>query len=288
MSISGSFSIWWTTPTKPFQPRREFAKADLFCLCNATTVYICLLYLQELDGCRVIRVIWHSDIPGLGVCFEGPFVPNRSAWQDSWWMCLCTTWWIARLANRPAHSSFLCPEHQESSSTFMMVCWKIWEGILTCKVQHPATRFSLKIAAKRCLLSSEHPGTTDFWLSARLPGEESHLSGRFRHVQPTLVRSCLPCHQVHTSENKVWIIMNPWIDATWKVPLTKLNHSSRMFKVSWTPTRLGFYNVLELICIKIQANSTSWWWNSPSWWWHSTVVNGEIPPVNGACRLVGR
>ena len=44
MSISGSFSIWWTTPTKPFQPRREFAKADLFCLCTIMQLRFTFVY----------------------------------------------------------------------------------------------------------------------------------------------------------------------------------------------------------------------------------------------------
>ena len=222
----------------PTQERVRQSRFVLFVYNNAATVYICLLYLQELDGCRVVRVIWHSDILGLGVCFEGPFVPNRSAWQDSWWMSLCTTWWIARLANRPAHSSFLCPEHQESSRTFMMVCWKIWKRDLDVQGATPCNQlfFQNRRGEVFVIGTSRNHG----FLVARLPGEESHPSGRFRHVQPTLVRSPWPCHQVHTRENKVWIIMNPWIDATWKVPLTKLNHSSRMFKVSWTPTRLGY------------------------------------------------
>lgn len=136
----------------PTQERVRQSRFVLFVYNNAATVYICLLYLQELDGCRVVRVIWHSDILGLGVCFEGSFVPNRSAWQDSWWMSLCTTWWIARLANRPAHSSFLCPEHQESSNHLEPSWWsaeKSEKGILTCKVQHLATSYSFKISPRR-------------------------------------------------------------------------------------------------------------------------------------------
>ena len=41
----------------PTQERVRQSRFVLFVYNNATTVYICLLYLQELDGCRVIRVI---------------------------------------------------------------------------------------------------------------------------------------------------------------------------------------------------------------------------------------